>query len=63
MTREIYKKVGDDWNFFRVKDLVVGDIVSIHDEGKHVGIFKIRSAPEMDERGNWMFQVQQLKGA
>jgi len=59
--REIYKRVGkNDWVLTEMKGLGVGDIISIHDGGKAMGIFKTVGPPYMNSEGFWTISVDRL---
>ena len=59
--REIYKRVDkNDWVLTEMKDLTVGNIVSIHDGGKAMGIFKTVGPPYMNSEGFWTVSIDRL---
>jgi hypothetical protein len=59
--REIYKRVGEnDWVLTEMKDLVVGDIISIHDDGKFMGLCKVAGPPYITSEGLWTVSVDKI---
>lgn len=59
--REIYKRAGkNDWVLTEMKDLEVGSIVSIHDGGKAMGIYKTTGPPYMNSEGFWAVSIDRL---
>lgn len=62
MKREVYKRVGkNDWVLTEMKDLGVGDIISIHDSGKFMGLFKTSGPPYITSEGIWTVSVNEYK--
>jgi hypothetical protein len=56
--REVYKRVAEnDWTLTEMKDLGVGDIISIHDGGKFMGLFTTSGPPYMTSEGFWTISV------
>ena len=59
--REIYKRVAkNDWVLTEMKDIEVGSIISIHDGGKAMGIFKTTGPPYMNSEGFWAISINRL---
>jgi hypothetical protein len=59
--REVYKRVAkNDWVLTKMKDIEVGSIISIHDGGKGIGIFKTTGPPYMNSEGFWTVSVDRL---
>ena len=56
--REVYKRVGEnDWVLVEMKDLKVGDLFSLHEDGKFLGIFKGTGPPYVNKEGAWTVNV------
>lgn len=56
--REVYKRVAEnDWALTEMKELDVGDIISIHDGGKFMGLFTTSGPPYMNSEGFWTISV------
>ena len=56
--REIYRRIGEnDWVLSEMKDLEVGDLFSLHEDGKMIGIFKTMGPPYMNNEGAWTVSV------
>ena len=59
--REIYKRVGkNDWVLTEMKDLEVGDLISIHEGGKFLGLFKTAGPPYITSEGFWSVSVDKI---
>jgi len=56
--REVYKRMAEnDWVLTEMKDLGVGDIISIHEGGKFIGLFTTCSSPYITSEGFWTISV------
>jgi hypothetical protein len=56
--REIFKRVDkNEWVLTEMKDLSVGDIISMHDGGKFLGLFRTAGPPYMTSEGFWSISV------
>jgi hypothetical protein len=63
MEREIYRRIGEnDWVLSQMQELEVGDLFSIHEGGKFVGIFKAMGPPHTKNDGTWTVSVSRYKG-
>jgi len=59
--REIYKRVGEnEWVLTEMKDLQVGDLISIHDGGRFMGLFKTAGPPYITSEGFWTVSVDKI---
>ena len=56
MEREIYRQTDSRWILSEIKDIKVGESISIHEDGKYKGIFKAMSPPYQED-GVWTIQV------
>ena len=62
MEREIYKRIGEnDWVLTEMKDLNVGDLISIHIGGKFKGLFRTSGPPHITNGGEWTVNVSRYK--
>jgi len=60
--REIYKRIGkNDWELVKLESVTVGDIISIHDNGKFQGLFRTISPAYVDKDGKWTVQLNRYK--
>ena len=60
--REIYKRIGkNDWELVRMDDIDVGDLFSLHENGKFKGLFKAISPPYTDKDGECVVQISRYK--
>jgi hypothetical protein len=61
--REVYKRMAEnDWVLTEMKDLDVGDIISMHDGGKFMGLFTTCGPPYMNSEGFWTISVDKYEG-
>jgi hypothetical protein len=61
--REVYKRIGEnDWVLTEMKDLDVGDMISIHEGGKFIGLYKTMGPPYMNSEGFWAISVSKFEG-
>ena len=60
--REIYKRIGkNDWELSKIELLEVGNLFSLHENGKFKGLFKAMSPPYLDKDGECVVQISRYK--
>ena len=60
MNREIYKQTEFRWQLTEMEDVEIGDVISIHDDGKHMGIYRAISSPYIDKDGICTIRISEM---